>query len=96
LAIQVDFSGGIESNDLYAFENTFIGMRDSAHVTNEMLSGFREMVANFPRLTISLNKSKRRVVKALDDFFEEFKSVAESAQNIIDIIIELKNRKGEK
>lgn len=91
LALQVDFMVEIKSSDLLELEGGLVGMRDSAYGSNEMLLGFREMVASLPKLTISLNKSKRRVVKALNEFFEEFKAIAESAQNVIDIIRELKN-----
>jgi len=89
LSIYVDFKGADDANNLSDLEDSLESMKDAANGTIEGISGFRETLSNLPRLTIQLNKSKRRAVKALDDVLEEVETTAQSAINVLRIISEL-------
>lgn len=91
LSVYVDFKDQDNLNDLSDLEDSLKQMRDAASGTLEGLSGFRETVANLPRLTIQLNKAKRRVVKVLDTVLEEVKTTISSSNNVLVIINELKH-----
>lgn len=91
LSVYVDFKDEDNSTDLNDLEDSLIQMRDSAGGTIEGLSGFRETVANLPRLTIQLNKAKRRAVKVLDTVLEEVETTVSSSNDVLKIINELKN-----
>ncbi len=64
-------------------------MRDAASGTIEGLSGFRETVSSLPRLTIQLNKAKRRTVRVLDTMLEEVETTVQSSIDVLKIINEL-------
>ncbi len=89
LSVYVDFKGAVDANNLSDLEDSLESMKDAANGTIEGISGFRETLSNLPRLTIQLNKSKRRAVKALDDVLEEVETTAQSAINVLRIISEL-------
>ncbi|MDK8465258.1 hypothetical protein [Marinobacter sp. SS13-12] len=91
LSVYVDFKGEENSTDLNDLEDSLIFMRDAACGTIEGVSGFRETVANLPRLTIQLNKAKRRAVKVLDTVLEEVDTTVSSSNDVLKIINELKN-----
>lgn len=90
LSVYVDFKDSDNEENLSELEESLKGMRDAASGTNEGLSGFRESVSNLPRLTIQLNKAKRRTVKVLDRIIEETKTTIHSADDILRIIEDLK------
>jgi len=90
LSLYVDFKEADNTENFSNLEKSLETMRDTAGVTNEKLYGFREVISNLPRLTIELNKSKQKAVKALNEVLEEFDAMVQSANNILKIIIELK------
>jgi hypothetical protein len=87
----VDFKGEDNSTDLNDLEDSLIHMKDAAGEIIEGLSGFRETVANLPRLTIQLNKAKRRAVKVLNTVLEEVETTVSSSNDVLKIINELKS-----
>jgi hypothetical protein len=91
LSVYVDFKGEDNSTDLNDLEDSLIHMKDAAGEIIEGLSGFRETVANLPRLTIQLNKAKRRAVKVLNTVLEEVETTVSSSNDVLKIINELKS-----
>ena len=91
--LQVDSADKGRSDNYGDLEESLEDMSEAAQSTYGGISSFRETVAKFPRLTIQLNKAKKRVVKALDEVLEEINAIVESSRNVNDIIIELKKDK---
>lgn len=89
LSVFVDFKNEDNENELEDLEESLMSMRDAASGTLEGLSGFRETVSNLPRLTIQLNKAKRRTVKVLDSMLEEVETTVQSSIDVLKIIDEL-------
>ncbi|MDP4533378.1 hypothetical protein Q9252_14615 [Marinobacter salarius] len=92
LSVYVDFKDEENTADLNDLEDSLMQMRDAAGGTIGGLSGFRGTVANLPRLTIQINKAKRRAVKVLDTVLEEVKITVSSSNDVLKIINELKNK----
>lgn len=90
LSVYVDFKDSDNEDSLSELEDSQSGLRDAATGTNEGLSKFKESISNLPRLTIQLNKSKRRAVRVLERIIEESQTTAHSASDVIRIIGELK------
>lgn len=91
LSVYVDFQHAENSTDLNDLEDSLLHMREAAGKTIDGLSEFRETFANLPRLTIQLNKSKRRAIKVLDTFLEEVAVTVSSSNDVLEIISELQN-----
>ncbi len=89
LSVFVDFKNEDSENELADLEESLESMRDAASGTIEGLSGFRETVSSLPRLTIQLNKAKRRTVKVLDNMLEEVETTVQSSIDVLKIINEL-------
>ncbi len=91
LSVYVDFITTDGTNNFTELKESLENMRDAASGTNTRLSEFRKTVSNLPRLTIQLNKSKRRTVRALDAVLEEGTTTVQSTINVIGIIDEINN-----
>lgn len=91
LSFYVDFKYEDNLSDLSDFEESLKQMIDAASGTLEGFAGYRETVSSLPRLTIQLNKAKRRVVNVLDSVLEEIKTTISSSNDVLAIIKELKN-----
>lgn len=91
LSVYVDFKDEDDSAELNDLEDSLKHMRSSAGGTIEGLLEFRQTVAKLPRLTIQLNKSKRRAVEVLDTVLEEVETIVSSSNDVLKIIDELKN-----
>ncbi len=89
LSLFVDFKNEDSENELAELEDSLENMRDAASGTIEGLSGFRETVSSLPRLTIQLNKAKRRTVRVLDSVLEEVETTVQSSIDVLKIINEL-------
>jgi len=89
LSIYVDFSSEDSPNDLAELRGSIDGLKIAATGTIEGISGFRDTVSGLPRLTIQLNKSKRRTTKALDSVLEEAGIIVKSSADIVRIIDDL-------
>lgn len=87
LSFYVDFN----PSDLSDLEDNLKQMIDAASGTLEGFAGYRETVSSLPRLTIQLNKAKRRVVNVLDSVLEEIKTTISSSNDVLTIIKQLKN-----
>lgn len=91
LSFYVDFKDEDNPSDLSDFEESLKQMIDAASGTLEGFAGYRETVSSLPRLTIQLNKAKRRVVNVLDSVLEEIKTTISSSNDVLTIIKQLKN-----
>jgi len=89
ISVFVDFKNEDSENELSDLEESLESMRDAASGTIEGLSGFRETVSSLPRLTIQLNKAKRRTVRVLDTMLEEVETTVQSSIDVLKIINEL-------
>ena len=89
LSIYVDFKESNNSDDLTSLEKSLIFMINATERTRYNISGLRESISNFPRITSQLNRSKRRATKALDGVLEELNTIIQSANDVLEIIKEL-------
>lgn len=69
-----------EIEKLYAILQVMI---EAAGSSLEGMGGFRQSVRNFPRLTSDINKAKRRVTKALDEFISEVETTINTAKSLL-------------
>lgn len=90
LSLYVDFKGADPDDSLSELEESLQGMRDAAFGTRDSLTSFRESMSNLPRLTIQLNKAKRKAVGILDKFLEELDTTVDSTNDVLQIIADLK------
>lgn len=90
LSFYVDVSEEKDSG-IEKLEDGLKFMRDSTTETIRALIGFRGSIENFPRLTMQLNKSKRRVLEVLNTVLEEVYSTIQTTNNALDTVNELKN-----
>lgn len=90
LAMYVDFREEGEQNDLLELEDSLIMMTDSARVGVSALKGFKDVISTLPKLTVQLNKSKRKAVKTLDSLLEEIYTTIQTANDILKTIKGLK------
>jgi hypothetical protein len=92
LSISVDFKNDDDSSNLLELEEKMVELKGVTSTIQEDLSKFRNTMSMLPRLTIHLNKSKRRAVKATDAILEEVKIVEQSSNNVLSLIGELKKQ----
>ena len=90
IALSVEFEA---LEDLEVLEQSVKGMHEAVGETIKQLFEFKEVVSSFPKLTIHLNKSKRRAVKSLNAIIEELKINSDSAKSVLSTIKELKTSK---
>jgi hypothetical protein len=89
VSVYVDFIDENEVNDFHDLENELKDLVKSINGASIGLSEFRETVCQLPRITIQLNKSKKRVTKALDIILEEIDATIESVSDVLRIIREV-------
>lgn len=90
LAVYVDFPREENESDLWELENSLTMMTDSAQQGVSGLKGFKDSIAVLPKLTIQLNKSKRKAVKTLDALLEEIYTTIQTASDVSKTIEGLK------
>lgn len=93
LAMYVDFREEGEQNDLLELEDSLIVMTDSAREGVSALKGFKDVISTLPKLTVQLNKSKRKAVKTLDSLLEEIYTTIQTASDILKTIEGLREAK---
>lgn len=91
ISISIELSGSEEGLD--ELKQNLRGMLDSAGTAKDGLSGFRESVANLPKLTIQINKSKRNVINSLDSVLDEIRKTIQSASDVLDTIQNIEKEK---
>ena len=91
ISISIELSGDEEG--LEDLKNNLRGMLESAGTAKDGLSGFRESVANLPKLTIQINKAKRNVITSLDRVLDEIRKTIQSASDVLDTIQNIENEK---
>lgn len=89
LAMYVDFN--VDEDSLEDLEVNLIAMKDSASEGIEGLRAFRSSISDLPKLTIQLNKSKRRAVKLLDALLEEITLIVQTLSDVSKAIESLRN-----
>lgn len=67
-------------------------MRSAAAESQSNIFGFKEAIDALPRLTIELNKSKRRASNALNSMLEEIETTLQSADEVLKTLASLKPR----
>lgn len=82
IAFYSDFTSDEKAN-LDHLEASLGSMVDAAHNALRGMGGLRQSVVELPRLTSDINKSKRRVAKALDQFISEVETVISTAGNLL-------------
>lgn len=92
LSLYVEFKEADGDESLSELEESLQGMRDAASGTDEGLTSFKETIVNLPRLTIQLNKAKRKLVKILDAVLEELNTTVNSTNDVLIIVSELKKK----
>jgi len=92
VSIYVDFNS-VNTDRTADLSISLDGLIESTSVANKGVFELREVISNLPRLTIQLNKSKRKVVKSLDDILDEIRNTIQSAINVQKIINEFKHNK---
>lgn len=90
LSKYVDFREKGDKNDLLELESSLIMMTDSARGGVSALKGFKDVISALPKLTVQLNKSKRKAVKTLDLLLEEICTTIQTATDILKTIEELR------
>lgn len=90
LAKYVDFREEGDKDDLLELESSLIMMTDSARGGVSALKGFKDVISALPKLTVQLNKSKRKAVKTLDLLLEEICTTIQTATDILKTIEELR------
>ena len=85
LALQVNLAHSTES-DSADLKDAISSMRKSAIISQQGLANFRSTIESFPKLTIHLNKSKRKALKALDSIFEEIDTTIRSTDEILSLV----------
>ena len=93
LAMHVDFRKEGDEDDLRELEDSLIMMKESACEGMSGLKGFKDSMSSLPKLTIQLNKSKRRTVEILDSLLEEVSSTIQTATDVLTTIEGLKEVK---
>ncbi|EJL6980335.1 hypothetical protein [Vibrio cholerae] len=91
ISISIELSGSEEGLD--ELKQNLRGMLDSAGTAKDGLSCFRESVANLPKLTIQINKSKRNVINSLDSVLDEIRKTIQSASDVLDTIQNIEKEK---
>lgn len=86
LAMHVDFRKEGDEDDLRELEDSLIMMIDSARDGISGLKGFKDSMSSLPKLTIQLNKSKRKAVKILDSLLEEISTTIQTATDVLTTI----------
>ena len=85
VALQVNIASNTESESA-ELKDAISSMRNSAIESQQGLINFRSTIESFPKLTIYLNKSKRKALKALDGIFEEIDTTIRSTDEILSLI----------
>ncbi|MBG0760686.1 hypothetical protein BOO22_14825 [Vibrio cidicii] len=91
ISISVEVSGNEEG--LNELKQNLRKMLESAGTVKDGLSGFRESVANLPKLTIQINKAKRNVIASLDSVLDEIRKTIQSASDVLDTIQNIEKEK---
>lgn len=86
LAMHVNFRNEGDENDLRELEDSLMMMKDSASDGFSGLKGFKDSISVLPKLTIHLNKSKRRAVRILDTLLEEVSTTIQTASDVLKTI----------
>jgi hypothetical protein len=86
LAMHVDFRKEGDENDLQELEDSLMMMTDSAREGISGLKGFKDSISVLPKLTIQLNRSKRRAVRILDTLLEEVYTTIQTASDVLKTI----------
>lgn len=93
LAMYVDFREEGGKDDLLELEDSLFIMINSAREGVSALKGFKDVISTLPKLTIQLNKSKRKTVKTLDSLLEEICTTIQTASDILKTIEGLREAK---
>lgn len=93
LVLKIDFTSDDDTKDFEELEQSLISMQEAINDASNSISGFRKAVSELPKLTVHINKSKKRVIKALDEVIGEINSTINSSQNVLDVIEDLRNGK---
>jgi len=91
ISISIEVSGNEEG--LNELKQNLRKMLESAGTVKDGLSGFRESVANLPKLTIQINKAKRNVIASLDSVLDEIRKTIQSASDVLDTIQNIEKEK---
>lgn len=91
ISISIEMSQDEES--LGELKEKLHNMLYSAGTAQDSLMGFRESVANLPRLSIQINKAKRNVIIALDRVLDEIRKTIQSTSDILQTIQNIENDK---
>lgn len=91
LAMYVDFHDEGDEDNLQDLEESLASMSDSALLGIEGLCEFKASISNLPKLTIELNKSKRRAIKLLDVLLEEIRITIQTSGNVMTAIKRLRD-----
>lgn len=76
----------LDPDDPSPLTDAISSMRDSAAESRESITNFKSAVDGLPRMTIELNKSKRRVSNSLNKILEEINITLQSSDEIIKIL----------
>ncbi|NOH99461.1 hypothetical protein [Vibrio sp. 99-70-13A1] len=91
ISISIELSGNEEGLD--ELKQNLREMLKSAATAKGGLSGFRESVANLPKLTVQINKAKRSVIASLDSVLDEIRKTIQSASDVLDTIQNIEKEK---
>ena len=79
LVLKIDFTSDDDTKDFEELEQSLISMQEAINDASNSISGFRKAVSELPKLTVHINKSKKRVIKALDEVIGEINSTINSS-----------------
>ncbi|MBE3770260.1 hypothetical protein HJ207_21855 [Vibrio parahaemolyticus] len=91
ISISIELPGNEEGLD--ELKQNLREMLESAAAAKGGLSGFRESVANLPKLTVQINKAKRSVIASLDSVLDEIRKTIQSASDVLDTIQSIEKEK---
>lgn len=89
ISISIELSQ--EEENLDELKENLRQMLKSAGTAQDGLMGFRESVANLPKLTLQLNKAKRNVISSLDRVLDEIRKTIQSTSDVLDTIQSIEN-----
>ena len=84
LALYEDFD--TDKDDLQELSDMLSNMLSSTGESKTGLNQFRESITGLPRLTVELNRAKRKAAKELDNMFVEIETTEATVRNILDSI----------
>lgn len=86
LALSVDFSPNNSGEGLSGLKQNLVEMNISTESTKDSILGFQNSIAGIPRMTVQLNKSKRRALDALSQVVDEIITLQQSTNSVVEII----------